>query len=575
MCGVAGIFGESVDSERLRRMCDALEHRGPDDRAVYEDPSGTAGLAFTRLSIIDLSSAGRQPMVSPDGRYWLIFNGEIYNYLELRRELSGHSFQTRTDTEVLLAAYSRWGADCLDHLIGMFAFIVWDGLDRRVFAARDRFGVKPLYLSHDQDGSLLIASEIGALQRAGVGMEPDERTWATYLTYGITDHSEATFWRGISSLPRGHFLTHEGGATTVTPWYDPAERAGPAIDIRSSDETDDEYIELLEESILLRFRSDVPVGINLSGGLDSSTLLGLVQRVQGPDSDVSAYTFTTGDERYDELPWVESMLEQTRHPSVVCLLHPDEVPALAARVHDHQQEPFGGIPTLAYARLFERARRDGTIVLLDGQGMDEQWAGYDYYQRAGSAPIVQGSSSSPVRPECLDPEFRTLASQPEWPRPFGDPLRDLQYRDICFTKIPRALRFNDRVSMMSSVELREPFLDHRLVELALRQPAERKLSGKESKVTLRRLARRLVPGEVVEAPKRPLQTPQREWLRGPLRQWVRESVNHVLSSRAPWLVSDAVERELASFMDGRADNSYFVWQWISLALLQPEKEVVA
>ncbi len=575
MCGVAGIFGESVDVARLGRMCDALEHRGPDDRAVYKDPSGTAGLAFTRLSIIDLSPAGRQPMVSSDGRYWLIFNGEIYNYLELRRELSGYPFTSRTDSEVVLAAYSKWGAKCLDRLIGMFAFIVWDCVEQRVFAARDRFGVKPLYFSHDQDGSLLIASEIGALQRAGVGMEPDERTWATYLTHGTTDHSEATFWRGISSLPHGHLLTHDASGTTITPWYDTAERVGLEIDGRSSNEVEDEYLGLLEESVALRFRSDVPVGINLSGGLDSSMLLGLVQRVQGPESDVSAYTFITGDERYDELPWVESMLEQTRHPSVVCLLHPDEVPALAGRVHEYQQEPFGGIPILAYSRLFERARRDGTIVLLDGQGMDEQWAGYDYYRRTGSAPIVQGSLSSPVRPECLDAEFRALASQPEWPRPFGDPLRDLQYRDIAFTKIPRALRFNDRISMMSSVELREPFLDHRLVELALRQSAERKLSGEESKVTLRRLARRIIPGDVVEAPKRPLQTPQREWLRGPLRQWVRESVDHAISAKASWLASKTVERELASFMDGHADNSFFVWQWISLALLQPEKEVVA
>jgi asparagine synthase (glutamine-hydrolysing) len=330
---------------------------------------------------------------------------------------------------------------------------------------------------------------------------------------------------------------------------------------------------LLTDSVKLRFRADVPVGINLSGGLDSSTLLGLVQRVQGADSTVKAFTFTTGDERYDELPWVRQMLAHTQHPVVVCELSANEVPALAASVQAHQDEPFGGLPTLAYAKIFERARQEGVIVLLDGQGMDEQWAGYDYYHRALSdtpqtANIVQGSKDSPVRPECLTPEFAALAEPANYRQPFADALRNLQYRDICYTKIPHALRFNDRISMRASTELREPFLDHRLFELALRQPIERKINGATHKWLLRQLAAQLLPSGVVEAPKRPVQTPQREWLRGPLWPWAMEQIEAGLSRWGlDWLDTQAVRAALQDYQRGGGDNSFFVWQWISLGLL--------
>src|SRR5262249_32867776 len=202
----------------------------------------------------------------------------------------------------------------------------------------------------------------------------------------------------------------------------------------------------------LRFRSDVPVGINLSGGLDSSALLSLVHAIDRDRSDVKAFTFITGDPAYDELPWVNRMLASTNHPLVVCELGAQDVPKLAESVNRHQSEPFGGIPTLAYARLFERARGEGVIVLLDGRGMDEQWAGYDYYESAlagGEDSVVQGTRSAPVRPECLTTEFRNCCEAFDAPRPLGDRLMNLQYRDARFTKIPRALRYNDRVSMRS------------------------------------------------------------------------------------------------------------------------------
>ncbi|MGH7412046.1 MAG: asparagine synthase (glutamine-hydrolyzing), partial [Candidatus Methylomirabilis sp.] len=474
MCGIAGAFGVGTRSAEVRAMVASQRHRGPDAEGLYEDPAGLAGLGHNRLSIIDLSPAGRQPMASEDGRYWMVLNGEVYNYRELRAELGDYPFRSKTDTEVILAAYGRWGEACLDRFLGMFAFLIWDEKEGHLFAARDRFGVKPLYYHRRPDGTLLVSSEIKALHAAGVPAQPDPVAWSTYLTHGLCDHSERTFWEGIRSLPPGHALTWKDGQTRTRCWYGLSDRVGPELDGRPEESVKEEYLALLKESVGLRFRSDVPVGINLSGGLDSSTLLGLVQSIQGAESDVKAFTFVTGDPAYDELPWVEQMLRRTCHQSIVCRLAPEDVPGLAESVQAHQDEPFGGLPTLAYARLFERAREENVIVLLDGQGMDEQWAGYDYYRSAvngGEAGVVQGTTESPVRAECLTPEFRMKAEPFVAGHPFPDPLRNLQYRDVRFTKIPRALRFNDRASMRSSTELREPFLDHRLVELAFRQPA--------------------------------------------------------------------------------------------------------
>jgi asparagine synthase (glutamine-hydrolysing) len=577
MCGIAAILaGHTAGGEQTLSMLDSMvaaqHHRGPDGRGIYFDADAAAGLGHTRLSIIDLSEAGRQPMSGASGRLRITFNGEAYNYLEIRRELeSSRTFRTRTDTEVVLAAYEKWGAACLDHLVGMFAFAIWDAETRELFAARDRFGVKPLYYCQRPDGSLLIASEIKALHAAGVCARPNHSAWATYLCTGLCDHSEQTFWGGIKSLPAGHCLRWKDGVTQIRKWYDLAERVGPECDERPLEVVEEEYRALLVESVRLRFRSDVPVGISLSGGLDSSTLLGLVRAVQGADSDVKAFTFVTGDERYDELPWVRQMLASTNHPLVICPVAPQDVPSLAESAQAHQDEPFGGLPTLAYARLFEHARALGVIVLLDGQGMDEQWGGYDYYRLSESGPdagVVQGVVSRPVRPDCLAPDFRQLAERPLMPRPFGDYLRDLQYRDATVTKMPRALRFNDRVSMRSSAELREPFLDHRLFELALRQPGDRKINGGTRKWLLRRIARRTLPGPVTEAPKRAMQTPQREWLRGPLQDWARELVAEALQEYGgTWLDKKKVSAACENYFGAGGDNSFFLWQWINLGLM--------
>jgi asparagine synthase (glutamine-hydrolysing) len=554
-------------------MVAAQGHRGPDGGGVYIDPDGFAALGHNRLSIIDLSDAGREPMHDPAKRYWLTFNGEIYNYLELRRQLQAEfPFQSNTDAEVIIAAFLKWGQSCLDRFIGMFAFAIWDEKNKQLFAARDRFGVKPFYYIQSGSGELIFSSEIKGIQALGVGLDPDHSTWASYLACGTYDHREQTFWEGIRSLAPGGKLTWCNGALSVTSWYDLAERCGQEYDQRPIEVVEEEYRELLDESVRLRFRSDVPVGINLSGGLDSSVLLGLVQAVRGVDSVAKAFTFVTGDPRYDELPWVRQMLAVTNHESIECRIQQTEVPRLAESVQYYQDEPFGGLPTLAYARLFERARDEGVIVLLDAQGMDEQWAGYDYYELAqsdhGRAPFVQGINDPPVKPGCLKPEFRQLCGKSEFHEPFADALRNLQYRDARYSKIPRALRFNDRVSMRVGTELREPFLDHRLFELALRQPAERKIQGSIRKWLLRRMMARAGPEGVMFAPKRPLQTPQREWLRGGLSGWAYECIQEGLCGLgSEWLDAGAVQEAFRSFVRGESDNSFYVWQWISVGLM--------
>ena len=570
MCGIAAIAGPGCTAQRLEAMVRAQRHRGPDNDGTTIDVGASVGLGHSRLKIIDLSDRAAQPMTDPASGAVLAFNGELYNYRELKSGLRDYSFRSDSDTEVLLALLSRRGLSALDECLGMFAFLWWDPAEATLHAVRDRFGVKPLYYHEAADGTLFLASEIKAFGAAGIELTPDPERWARYLVHGRCEEPASTFWKGIHQVPAGHRLAWRDGRIQLQRWYDLAAGVAAVGEPASQDVVEQTYLELLEASVKLRFRADVPVGLNVSGGVDSSLLLGLVARTQEERSRVRVFTFMTGDERYDETPWVERMLAASPHPWSRCRLDVEAVPELAATVQAAQDEPFGGLPTLAYARLFQEAREQGVLVLLDGQGLDEQWAGYDYYQKAGvGGATVQGSRDRPLRPDCLDPEFARLAGEPpERPRPFGDDVADLQYWDTCYNKLPRALRYNDRVSMMSSVELREPFLDHRLFELALAQPRERKIQDGTGKWLLRKIAGQVVPRAIPEAPKRALQTPQREWLRGPLAGWVDAQLESARGGfSAAWLDWDRIGRAWETFRSGEGDNSFFVWQWVSLGLL--------
>jgi len=563
MCGIAGILGEKTFKASLDVMLNKQSHRGPDHTGTYIDPE--IALGHNRLSIIDLSPEANQPFKDISDRYYMVFNGEIYNYVELRKDLD-YPFSTSSDTEVLLAAYIKWGKKCLHKLNGMFSFAIWDKQEKVLFAARDRFGVKPFYYFKDQE-RFIFASEIKAIHALGIKQVPNKQVWASYFCYGSYGMPNETFWEEIDQLPGGHCLEISQEEFCIERWYCFED----IIKERQSNFKDEgvknQYIELLKSSIQLRFRADVHVGFNISGGLDSSTLLSFVNQTQDSDK-INAYTFYTDNEVYDELPWAREMIKHTKHPLSEVLLSVNEVDNLALRTHYYQDEPYGGVPTIAYSKLFEKARKDNVLVLLDGQGMDEQWAGYDYYFNASNQQIVQGVKESPFKKHVLSEGFLKYAKKPEYPHHFDDQLLNKQYRDLFYTKIPRALRFNDRVSMAHSTELREPFLDHRLVEFAFALPKEYKINGGVQKYLLREIVSDTLSDHITYAPKRPLQTPQREWLSNELSDLVDESLSKIKRSvYKDWFETSSLEKEWLLYKEGKNDSSFHIWQWLSLAFI--------
>ena len=569
MCGIAGIITKSNKRAAIEKMLYTQQHRGPDHTGFYEEES-CIYLGHNRLSIIDLSPEANQPFADKNGRYQLVFNGEIYNYIELRERLKDlYDFITQSDTEVLLAAFIVYGESCLAHLNGMFAFAIWDSHKKTLFAARDRFGVKPFYYFMNGE-DFYFASEIKSIRAVTYGLLPNKKVWANYFLYGSYGLPNETFYEGLNQLPAGHFLTVKNGHIEIKGWYDFVKNIMEAERITDFKIAQQKYLERLKDAINLRFRADVPIGFNISGGLDSSLLLALVNDMH-EGSKIKAYTFYTGDERYDELPWVEQMMQTVENPLQKVRLKSNEVEDCALRLAAAQDEPFGGIPTIAYAKIFEQARKDGVIVLLDGQGMDEQWAGYDYYaEKAYENKTIQGisSQSTPFKSACISEKLARYAKKPVYPQPFDNRLQNLQYRDLFYTKLPRALRFNDRISMAASTELREPFLDYRLVEFAFAQQAAFKIKGHVHKYFLRELVKDVLPQKLTYAPKRPLQTPQREWFAEDLKPYVEQQVKALKSSPfADWFVPEEIECELQKYKSGERQSSFHIWQWINFSLL--------
>ena len=561
MCGISGIVGPAAKTQTIKSMASDMKHRGPDHTGYFVKESEVA-LGHNRLSIIDLSTAANQPFISDDGRFVLIFNGEIYNYLEIRKSLSEYVFKTNSDTEVLLRAWEKWGQEAIHKLNGMFSFAIYDNRKQELFAARDRFGVKPFFYSTNNK-SFYFASEISPLFLAGLPKIPQEEVWASYFAFGSYGMPDQSFWKGILQLPAGHSLEWASNKLIIKKWYDFEARVTEQMNIFT--DNDEDYItQLLLDATRLRFRADVPVGFNLSGGLDSSTLLALIHH-QFPNNDkIEAFTFYTGNPNYDELPWVKGMLSGKNYPLNTSLLKVEEVPDLAVKISNGQMEPYGGIPTLAYAKVFDLARRKGILVLLDGQGSDEAWAGYDYYIN-NSNSVVQVIKGSPVKPDVLNDSFFQHQVQPNYPKPFTEHLLNLQFRDLFYTKIPRALRFSDRISMLHSTELREPFLDYRLVEFVFSRPESFKIKGGVQKWLLRKIASTFLDNEITTAPKRPLQTPQREWLGNELKEWACDHV-HSLHGLG-WFDTQKLEKELDQYMSGNQENSFYLWQWINTSLL--------
>ncbi len=583
MCGIAGIIGDFKENQ-LDAMLAIQHHRGPDATEKYKDDS-FAALGHNRLAIIDLSTKSNQPFIDISNRYVIVFNGEIYNYIELKKVLQNqYTFKTESDTEVLLAAYIVYGKRCLEKLNGMFAFAIWDNQSKKLFAARDRFGVKPFYYS-SKNQTFYFSSEIKALHASGISKIPNEKVWASYFAYGTYGMPNETFWEGIVQLPGGHFLEYEDYNLTITKWYCFEDEVAKQPKNITYSQAKKKYVVLLRDSIQMRFRSDVPVGFNISGGLDSSLLLALVNNyklnsepvkklpftIHHSQFTLNGYTFYTNNSDYDELPWVEKMIAKTHNPLTKVLLQANEVPDFAKKMALQQDEPYGGIPTLAYAKIFEQARKDEVLVLLDGQGMDEQWAGYDYYTQENNATI-QGVQESPFKINLLSKSFLAKAEKTIYPTPFEDELLNKQYRDLFYTKIPRALRFNDRISMMYSTELREPFLDYRLVEMAFSLPLDFKIKNGITKYMLREIASEYLANDLVFAPKRALQTPQREWLAEELKDWVGDIFEAIEKSTfSNWFNKEELQKELQLYFEENTQSSFHIWQCISWWEMNREK----
>jgi len=570
MCGIAGILttrGEAPGAGAVRAMVRAIGHRGPDDESVV--PLGALILGHRRLSILDPTPAGNQPMVSSDGRYWIVHNGEIYNFLELAEELAahGHAFRTGTDTEVILAAYREWGLGCLERLEGIWAFALWDAEAQQLVLSRDRFGVKPLYVA-ERDGRISFASEIkGLLTLPWVARDVDAGIVHDFLLRGLVDHSTRTFFSHVRALAPGTAmaLDADGGRRETTYWR-PGRFSTDAGDAPRDDDRSrvEEIRARIVDAVAFQLRTDVPIGSCLSGGIDSSTIVATAAGLR-----VGTLRPRSGHRERDGNPQL-AFFAEFRGPGIDERRFVDEVVAatgvelravtptvqdLAATLTDIvrlQDEPFGSLSIVAQYHVMRTARDAGVKVLLDGQGADELFGGYAHHRAARDAGALRS-----LQPRALAAAGRhpRTAVRSAWmamagarPRPratlrsaplaglVGPGLRDgepvhvpapdqgtvlgrLLWRDVVSTSLPALLRYEDRNSMAFGIEARVPFLDHRLVEAVIALPDRLRIQDDLTKVALRRAAAGITPEAVLaRRDKIAFAPPQETWLRslGPM-----------------------------------------------------------
>lgn len=579
-------------------------HRGPDDAGLYFD--GNVVLGHRRLSIIDLSAAGHQPMEIDGGDLVITFNGEIYNYLEIKKELEEkYDFQTKTDTEVILRAYKEWGAKCLEKFIGMFSFVIYDKKKNEFFGARDRLGIKPFYFFKNED-EFIFASEIKSILAMGIKAAPNDKIIYDYLAKGWYEHTDETFFLNINKLPAGHYFFLKGGNLEIKRYWDVAGiKENKNL---SFDEAKEKTRALLEDAVRLRLRSDVPLGINVSGGLDSSCLITLVNNL-AHSNDLNAFSMCYHDSKYDESPFIEALIKQFGNPWHRSFLEPDEALPMGEKLLEYEDEPYGGIPTISYFKMHNLAKEKGVIVLLEGQGVDELMAGYKYHlspfyrdllrsfkfsslkQEAGYIAqeknisklkafgvllkmIFTGTEgkhfdySNPLRPACLSDGFveKFQNRQFSFRKPFKSELKNTLYKDVFYTKIPRVLRFNDRLAMAWGRELRVPYLDHRFVEFAFSLGGEFKIKKGKGKYLVRKAMIGDVLDDNVLTNKRSVVSPQTDWLQNELKEKVREIVLSKSFLGRGYFNPEKIKQELEKFYSFGANNSFFIWQWINLDL---------
>lgn len=620
MCGIVGIFhfdGPSplpAELDALERMADAQRHRGPDDsgQAVL----GPCALAVQRLSILDLSQNGHMPMRSEDGRLVLIHNGEIYNYLELRDELRGlgHTFRSDGDTEVILHAYLEWGARCVERFVGMWAFALYDAADRSLLLSRDRLGIKPLYV-HRTPERLVFASEIKSivafLRAMDEPVRPNPSSIATYVATGLVDGLEDTFFDGITRFPAASTLVLRGHSVEERRFWDlPARAAALQASLNGTRKAPWPALrDGLNDAVRVHLRSDAPLGVCLSGGLDSSAILGLASH-HVPRVKTFTIYFEDGPE-YDERAHAHRVIERfAAEPSERCVRGTSLVDELK-RIVWHLDEPSLALGVYPQWHVMSLAHDAGVKVVLDGQGGDEVFAGYTNYApqhlygllgmdparfpveavalgfnqgwqaaRSATASAVAMRLRAPVAPvvdakpdaALLVAELRQLAdvSHDEWrlwPRVFDGWLNNVLYWELTRTRLPALLRYEDRLSMAFSIESRVPFLDHRLVELAFALPDSVKRSGGWSKYGMRRALDGLLPESIVwRRDKKGFPTPVARWLRDERGAAALEVLRDPMRRGRHMLAQAPVDAFIREHVDGRADRSWQLWRALSIEL---------
>jgi asparagine synthase (glutamine-hydrolysing) len=618
VCGIAGAFFVADDPavEAFARTAGGLlAHRGPDDEGRYDAPEGT--LVHRRLSILDPTPAGHQPFESADGRYRIIHNGEIYNYLELREELRerGYAFRTDTDTEVMLAALDAWDVEGIERFNGIWAFAVWDSVARRLILSRDRLGVKPLFLVRRGRG-LAFASELKALAPLAGSVDPNLSAVRDYLWRGLTDHADATFDRRIESLPPATTLVLDASGERRVRYWRISELSTDADPRPSADDRRaiDDFAALLRDAVALQLRSDVPVGTCLSGGLDSSTIVALASRIVGERTGAHesapriALTASFPGSADDETERAALVARHAGIDHVAVEPRQDGIVGFLDTLICEQDEPFLSSSILAQRAVMQAAGERGIKVMLDGQGADELLAGYLHYRyawllgiarhhpwhvpsalragrRLGLGPAValrqaflarlqlRPSGFAPIgraaaTPAWLGPAVRTVDPLPlrdaAEREPSGTPLARHLRRAVLSTSLPALLRFEDRNSMRFGVEARVPFLDHRIVEAACRLPDRLKIADGVTKVALREAGRGLLPDAILRDNRKiGFATPQVAWLHrdaAPIAAALRDST----AVRVGLLARVGVERVLAA--PPEHDGGAAIWRCLSIEL---------
>jgi asparagine synthase (glutamine-hydrolysing) len=618
MCGIAGGFWYRDRGDidvRLRSSLACLRHRGPNDSGyeIVQEAARTIALGQTRLSIIDLSAGGHQPMLSADGRLAIVFNGEIYNYRELRAELRAldQTFRSESDTEVLLAAYAEWGAACLRRLVGMFAFVVHDRSRGRIFCARDAFGIKPFFYEWSDDG-FLFASEQSALRALrDRPFGPDLQRSYDYLVHGDYDSQERSFLKGVLHLPPGTFLdmdlTSDDRAKPITWWRAPTDKTFE----RSFAEAAEAVREQFLQNVKLHLRSDVPLGMALSGGIDSSAVVCAVQHI-APEQPIYTFSYIADDHRISEDKWVDVVNEKVGAISRKVRVTAEELARDLDRMISIQGEPFGSTSVYAQYRVFQLAKENGVTVTLDGQGADELLAGYDGYPGQRMLSLMEGRryiamnrfarswGAWPGRsymraymylgragfPDTLYQHARKALGrdfQPPWLctrllREAGVTFRETRTPLLAACRrrrvieqlahslqvrgLPHLLRHGDRNSMAFSIESRVPFLTTGMAELLLSMPEHYLISDSgETKSVFRAAMRGIVPDAILDRrDKIGLATPEHEWflrVAPKMRGWLGEGFDIPFINRKTLLASfDAV-------VEGRAPFSWQAWRWVN------------